>query len=116
MDHPELCPNIETKIPKRSFFRKFLDATAEHGTLMTQALCAPVMGVSKQRVHQLVESGKLAVVDIDGKRFIPVTALDLWLSEEKDRGGRPPGTLREMWNTQFRLRDEAKERLSKKIA
>jgi len=100
----ELFPFVETKVPEKSFFRKYIEASKEHGTLMTQALCAPAMGVSTQRVGQLIDNGKLASIEIDGRRFIPVAAVDLWLSEEKDKGGRPPKTLKEMWKRQVEIR------------
>ena len=49
-------------------FQEVRAATAEHGVLMPQHYAADLLGVSRQRVHVLVNEGRLVVVDVGGVR------------------------------------------------
>jgi hypothetical protein len=85
-------PRIEAK---KSVVREVIEATGKHGPLLPQYLVVAALKLSKQRVSQLIDQGKLAVVEIDGRNWIPAQALELFLSEER-RAGRPCNpTLRE---------------------
>jgi hypothetical protein len=81
-------PHIEGKTKKRSTLRQMLDAIERHGPLLPQSMMAGALDLSKQRVSQLIEEGKLASVEVAGKHFIPAAALELYLTEEK-KAGRP---------------------------
>lgn len=54
--------------------------TNEDGELFLDFITtAEVLGISRQRVSQLVRSGGIKVVEIDGKRYVPL----LSIQEEK---------------------------------
>lgn len=85
-------------------FQAFRKASAEHGSLLPQNFAAELLGVSRQRIHQLIEEGKLQVVCVHTSRFITEGSLvDLAKSERK--AGRPfklPETTKEMWSASRR--------------
>lgn len=85
-------PVVQQKTAARSWIRKYLDASIEHGTLCTQAMTGRALGVSRSRVGQLIDAGKLASVNVGGMRFVPAASLDLFLTEERPNG-RPPRVL-----------------------
>jgi excisionase family DNA binding protein len=49
-------------------------------------LAAEALDVSRQRVHQLINSGQLPHVECGDRKFIPADALDLFLTEERKNG------------------------------
>ncbi len=79
-------PVMHEKTKARSWIRRYLDASVEHGTLCTQAMAGRALGVSRSRVGQLLDAGKLASVNVGDTRFIPATALELFLTEERPNG------------------------------
>jgi len=81
-----LFPVIEEKLSKWAPLRRFLDANEEHGGLATQAMVAESLGVSRARVGQLVEAGRLATVTCNGRRYVSVQSLELFLTEERKTG------------------------------
>lgn len=81
-------PVIARHALKRSPVRQLLDATEKHGTLLPQSVVVTALGVSKQRVSQLVATGQLASVEAAGKKWVPAAALELFLVEER-KNGRP---------------------------
>ena len=85
-DQGELFPTLEQKVRKRSFLRQFLDATEIHGLLVPHSMIADALGVSRQRVHQLVDSGRLAEISIEGRHYVPIASFDLFLTEERKSG------------------------------
>jgi len=84
---PEFFDFIESKA-KRGIFRLYLEATREHGHLATVPMIAAALGLSKQRVAFLISQGRIASVRIGAHSYVPLTALELFLSEER-RQGRP---------------------------
>lgn len=90
----ELFPNIAKEAAKRekSTMRQAWDAVNEHGPLFPPWFATAVLNVSRQRVHQLLEEGKLAYVVVAGKAMIPMASLELYLSEEH-KAGRPVEAL-----------------------
>jgi hypothetical protein len=112
VNQSELFPGLAAVAPKRSKFRQFMDAFEKHGPLLTQVMASNVMGVSRSRVHQLVHNGKLASVDVAGDLMVPVAAVELWLAEDVDVGGRPKKrTLGAMMKHAFNERAQAKQRI-----
>ena len=57
-------------------FREWQDAIDEHGAFMTRAMAAAAIGVSRQRVHQLICKGRLATVRIGDRRYVPLAELE----------------------------------------
>ena len=63
----------------------------ERGGLVPQSALADVLGLSRQRVHQLVQSGQLEVVKVEDVPFITGRSLDAW---ESDQDKNPKGGWR----------------------
>jgi hypothetical protein len=83
----EHFPVIEEK-NGASFISEYIEAHNEHGPLLSQALVAGALKVSRQRVHQLVEKGRIAIIEVGGHRFVPAAVLNLFLTHYR-RGERP---------------------------
>lgn len=79
-------PVTAEKTPRRGFLLQYLEASAEHGALVPMPLVAEALDVSKQRVHQLVSSGQLVHIAIGDRKFVPASALELFLSEDRRTG------------------------------
>lgn len=79
-------PTIEAQARKRSPLREMMAAIEEHGPLLPLHFIPIAIDVSKQRVHQLVSAGRIGTLAIAGKTYVPMTALDLFLSEERSNG------------------------------
>jgi hypothetical protein len=88
-DQSELFPNLETRATSKSLLRQSMDAVAEHGPLLPQHFLPKILGVSKQYVAQLIGEGKLATVRLQDHNFVPMAALELYLTETRSKGGRP---------------------------
>jgi excisionase family DNA binding protein len=58
----------------------------EMASLVTQAEAARILGVSRQRVGELVEEGRLATVLIGGRRWIFRFHLEVYRVKRKGRG------------------------------
>ncbi len=87
-DQSELFPVLSSTVKAKSWFVQWIEATEKHGPLMTPAMCATTAALSRQRIHQLLEAGRIAFVNVAGHRMIPVASLDLFLSESRP-SGRP---------------------------
>jgi hypothetical protein len=64
-------------------------ATQEHGTPIPVGFAAELLGVSKQRVSQLLDQGKLTTVMLNDQRFVGENSLVAWAKSERIVG-RPP--------------------------
>jgi len=64
-------------------------ATKEHGSLVPINFAAELLGISRQRVHQLLDDGKLTPVFFHRQRFVSENSLVTWAKAERDKGGRP---------------------------
>ncbi len=69
-------------------FRDWLEATKQHGPLMTRDVAAAALAVSRQRVHQLISKGQLASVPVGEYRYVPLAALEAFRARRRS-GGRP---------------------------
>jgi len=85
---PEFFSDFIEKKAKRGIFRLYLEATREHGHLATVPMIAAALGLSKQRVAFLIGQGRIASVRIGPHSYVPLTALELFLAEER-KEGRP---------------------------
>lgn len=64
-------------------------ATREHGALVPTGFAAELLGVSRTRVDQLLEAGKLTAVVVHKTRFVSENSLVAWAKAEHITG-RPP--------------------------
>lgn len=64
-------------------------ARHEYGipAVLTQAAAARRLGVSRQRVHQLVRTGVLGTVHLDGREYVSGRSVELYLRWRDERGG-----------------------------
>lgn len=86
----ELTVREKSKVAKLwDHFQELKAITAEKGILVPPGLVAQLLGVSRQRVHQLIEAGKLEAVLVGDKSFITENSLKAW-AEAEHRTGRPP--------------------------
>lgn len=78
--------------------QQFAAMSHEHGGLLTQAQVALLAGLSRARVNQLLDEGKLPFVeftfcpgtpDANTVRFVPGPEVVAWMGREKSKGGRP---------------------------
>lgn len=86
-------------------------ATAEHGVLLPQHYAADLLGVSRQRVHVLVNEGRLLTVEVGGLRYVTENSMRSYAESER-KGGRP-GTVSNRRETFRSALDSAKEMVSK---
>ncbi len=91
----ELPLNDERIIPRKgskawvaSEIQRFRDLSAKHDGLTSPWFARVAMGVSKQRVYQLMEAGRLPFYEILGKPFIACDVLERFAKIER-RTGRP---------------------------
>jgi excisionase family DNA binding protein len=84
----ELFPLLANEAPPKSKFRQWMDAWATHGPLLTPTLAASALNISRQRVHQLVEKGRIESLEVAGERLIPSTAIEKFLAAERGPGFR----------------------------
>ena len=55
--------------------KQYVQLTKEHGTLIPLFMVPRILNVSRQRVHQFVQEGRLASHNFDGFVFVPEDAL-----------------------------------------
>lgn len=60
----------------------------DKGTLVPPTIAAELLHVARQRIDQLVESGRLERVEFRGRPFITEVSLVRW-AEAEHRNGRP---------------------------
>lgn len=101
-------PFVES-LPKRekSKWRRIWDHFQElkrvsevKGMLVPVRLGAELLGISRQRVDELVADGRIEVVEVDGRRFATEVSIVEYARSER-KAGRPTKaetiTSREMW-------------------
>lgn len=78
--------------------KEFMRLTKHHGGMLPVSACAIVLGVSRQRVHQLVDEGTFSVYEFYGmkwlleKEVVPFARLNRRAGENQFRT-----TAKEMW-------------------
>ena len=88
-----LFPVLEQKAGKRSALREFMDAVDRHGPLLPRAAIPIVVDLSRQRIHVLINEGRLATVKVRGRDYVPLAALEAFQAEER-KAGRPVEDLK----------------------
>jgi len=63
-------------------------ATQQHGTLVPTSFAAQLLGISKQRLHTLMEEGRIESVMFHNKRLVSEKSLVAWAKQEHV-SGRP---------------------------
>src|ERR1035437_2496248 len=102
-DQGELFAVIAEKVKPRSFLRQYIDATNQHGALAPISMIAAAIGCSRQRVHVLVNDDKLASVAVAGRKYVPASSLELFLTEERKTGvHRTPAKLSTLLGSAFK--------------
>jgi len=80
-------------------FQEASRVAEERGMFVPQIVAAKLLGISKQRVNQIVQDGRLETVDVCGERFILEDSLVEFCKLER-KSGRPvnlPTTVSESW-------------------
>lgn len=71
-------------------FKEVQAITEKKGTIVPPVLAAELLGVSKQRVYDLIKEGRFDVVTLRGQMFITETDLLAYAQSER-KAGRPAG-------------------------
>ena len=79
-------PVTAEKTSRKGFLWRYLELTMEQGALVPLRYVDDALGVSKQRVHQLVAGGRLPLIQIGDRKFVPAAALELFLTEDRKTG------------------------------
>ena len=69
---------------KREEWKRFRDLSAHHRGLTTPLFAQILLGVSKQRVFQLIDAGHLPTVEVFGKRFLFCDVLEEFSQLQRD--------------------------------
>jgi hypothetical protein len=90
LDDERLEPRKGSNAWVAAELKRFRDLCKEHEGLTSPFFAKIALGVSKQRVHELMKNGKLPSFEILGKTFIACDVLESFCKVERhDRGGRP---------------------------
>lgn len=99
MHHAEVLelPGLNLEMPNREksklakvweHFEELRAVVAEKGMLVPQHLVADLLGLSKQRVHVLVNEGRFEVVELQGHRYLTEQSVVDFAKDER-KHGRP---------------------------
>jgi hypothetical protein len=72
----------------RAQFCLFRDLARKHHGLMQVSVAAIAIGVSTQRVYQLIQAGRLPTFDILGKTYLPCDEVEAFAAVERDSATR----------------------------
>lgn len=87
-DMPAAAPLSErARLDRES--QEFIEAVTTNGPLLLPTMAGRAVGVSQQRVHALIEEGKLTSVEFFGHKWVYLQELQNRQSAPKARGGRP---------------------------
>jgi predicted XRE-type DNA-binding protein len=88
-DVPQAEPKENTVAWVRQEYHRYLALSSERKGLLTQAQAAAILGVSRQRVFELVAQKRLNLIEILDGRYVFGDEVLAYASEEKSKGGRP---------------------------
>jgi len=80
----------ERSFRHRSVLREWKDAIEQHGPLMPRASIPFCVELSRQRVKELIDAGRIATVIVHNREYVPFASLEMFLGEER-KTGRPAG-------------------------
>lgn len=90
----ELPKREKGKIAKiLDVFEELERVTKERGPMIPQTLAGDFLGVSRQRVGQLMDQGRLVFHEINGERFLFLSSLMEFAKQERRGPGRPKRSL-----------------------
>ena len=91
--------------------RAFREMTSRDGGLLPFATAAKLLGVSKQRVNELVTEGTFKPVEFAGKKWLSANQIEEFIKLKREPG-RPwnKPSVKEMWKMS---REGAKEQVKK---
>lgn len=75
-------------------FQELSKAAEGKGMLLPLRMAAEIIGVSKQRVQDLIGEGRLEVLELSGERFITEVSVVAYAKSER-KAGRPVKLARE---------------------
>lgn len=84
----------------------------ERGAMLPVPLVRQLLGVSRQRIHQIFEQGHLECVDLHGHHFVPEDSLLHYVNTER-KLGRPvkvPKSTRELMKASMEAAKEIAEK------
>jgi hypothetical protein len=92
------APLPEKKMGMLRFLLSLRRITNEEGGLVPLTMAATVLGMSKQRVHDLVKEGTLRAIEFGGKKWLSGKELESFVQLER-KAGRPwkEPSKKEMW-------------------
>jgi hypothetical protein len=70
-------------------FKRFVELTHKHRALLTQQQISVILGVSRQRVAELVKTGRLPLLEVAGGKYIPWDAFEAFVKTGLMKVGRP---------------------------
>lgn len=76
------------RVRRRSILREVAEVFERHGPVVPQHMVCKLLGVSRQRVGKLIQEGRIGVVTIGGRQYVPYEALRYFLADER-KNGRP---------------------------
>lgn len=77
---------------------EFRRVSVVEGGLVTVSIAARMLDISRSRIDQLVQAGRLRAVPFEGHVFISGTSIEEFGDKEKSKGGRPRIKPAEMWS------------------
>jgi hypothetical protein len=85
----EVTPKTSTRVQRIVRAAKAIaEAVERNGSIIPREMVAGLVGLTRQRIHQLIESGDLVQVEIEGHAFVTEDSLVEWLKVER-KAGRP---------------------------
>lgn len=68
---------------------KEIEATVEkHGELLPASSVAALLGMSRSRIYQLIDEGKVETVELFGNTLVVIASVEAWMESEA-KVGRP---------------------------
>lgn len=104
----------ERSFRHRSVLREWKEAIEKHGPLLPRPSIPFCVDLSRQRVKELIDQGRIATVEVHNREYVPMAALEVFLAEER-KSGRPVADVvlgSKVWRDRSRdlWKDLAKEK------
>lgn len=81
-------PRKGSKAWVKAEWARFVELAAEHGGLTQPFLAAMALGLSRTRVMQLMDDGKLRSFEVMGKRFVSCADVEEFAKLQRDTAFR----------------------------
>lgn len=85
---PANTPRAGSRAWKVAEFKRFRALCEQEGGLTMPIVAALMVGVSRQRIHQLIESGHLRGFNVFGRNYVSCNGLEAFLELERDASFR----------------------------